>query len=37
VVVSTPVLKSLLLHPLTDRGLDQFLADVARHRARPAS
>jgi len=29
--VTAPVLRSLLLHPLTDRGLDQFLNDLSRH------
>lgn len=31
--VSAPTLRSLLLHPLTDRGLDQFLNDLSRHQA----
>lgn len=30
VAVSSDVLRSLLLHPLTDRGIDQFLNDVSR-------
>ncbi|OYV66946.1 MAG: hypothetical protein B7Z72_10440 [Gemmatimonadetes bacterium 21-71-4] len=30
VAVSPAVLRSLLLHPLTDRGLDQFLNDVSK-------
>jgi transaldolase len=30
VAVSPDVLRALLLHPLTDRGLDQFLHDVSR-------
>jgi hypothetical protein len=25
------VLRHLLVHPLTDRGIDQFLSDLARH------
>jgi len=34
--IPTDVLRKLLLHPLTDRGLDQFLSDWAkvRHRAK---
>lgn len=32
--VPTAVLKTLLLHPLTDRGLDQFLSDRSRRKAR---
>ncbi len=31
-VVTLPVLKSLLLHPLTDRGVDQFLRELSAHR-----
>jgi transaldolase len=31
VAVAPDVLRSLLLHPLTDRGLDQFLNDVSKH------
>ncbi|MGH7670138.1 MAG: transaldolase family protein [Gemmatimonadaceae bacterium] len=31
VAVAPEVLRSLLLHPLTDRGLDQFLNHVSRH------
>ena len=31
VAVSAATLRSLLLHPLTDRGLDQFLNDLSRH------
>ncbi len=34
VCMSQEVLRSLLLHPLTDRGLDQFLQDLSR-RPRP--
>ena len=30
VCVSQPVLRSLLLHPLTDRGLDRFLQELSR-------
>jgi transaldolase len=30
IAVSPDVLRSLLLHPLTDRGLDQFLNDISR-------
>ena len=33
VAVTATVLRSLLLHPLTDRGLDQFLTDVSRNAA----
>ena len=29
--VAPDVLKALLLHPLTDRGLDQFLRDLSVH------
>jgi len=29
-VVQLPVLRSLLVHPLTDRGIDQFLSELAR-------
>jgi transaldolase len=29
VALSTPVLRSLLVHPLTDRGLDQFLRELS--------
>lgn len=32
VALSHAVLRSLLVHPLTDRGIDQFLHDIARHR-----
>jgi transaldolase len=36
IAVSPDVLRALLLHPLTDRGLDQFLTDLSRsHRTRP--
>lgn len=36
--VSPAVLRSLLLHPLTDRGVDQFLGELAkRPKPRPAS
>jgi transaldolase len=31
VAIAPDVLRSLLLHPLTDRGIDQFLNDVSRH------
>ena len=35
IAVSPDVLRALLLHPLTDRGLDQFLTDLSRtHRTR---
>jgi transaldolase len=35
IAVSGDVLRALLLHPLTDRGLDQFLTDLSRnHRSR---
>ena len=30
VIVTGPVLRSLLVHPLTDRGIDQFLHDLSR-------
>lgn len=30
VIVSAEVLRSLLVHPLTDRGIDQFLHDLSR-------
>jgi transaldolase len=30
VVVTAPVLRSLLVHPLTDRGIDQFLHDLSK-------
>ena len=30
IAIRASVLRSLLLHPLTDRGLDQFLADLSR-------
>jgi transaldolase len=37
IAVSADVLRALLLHPLTDRGLDRFLTDLSRtHRSRPA-
>jgi transaldolase len=32
VAVAPDVLRALLLHPLTDRGLDQFLRDLSVHR-----
>lgn len=32
--VPAPVLRSILAHPLTDRGLDQFLSDWGRHLTR---
>lgn len=32
VALTPDVLRSLLLHPLTDRGLDQFLRDLSQHR-----
>ena len=31
VAVSASVLRHLLVHPLTDRGIDQFLSELARH------
>lgn len=31
VAVSASMLRHLLVHPLTDRGIDQFLSDLARH------
>lgn len=31
VAVGASVLRHLLVHPLTDRGIDQFLSDLARH------
>jgi transaldolase len=34
VSVPTAVLKTLLLHPLTDRGLDQFLSDWSKRKSR---
>src|SRR5829696_7511408 len=35
IAISSDVLRALLLHPLTDRGLDQFLTDLSRtHRTR---
>lgn len=35
IAVSSDVLRALLLHPLTDRGIDTFLTDLSRtHRAR---
>jgi transaldolase len=35
IAVTGDVLRALLLHPLTDRGLDQFLTDLSRtHRSR---
>jgi transaldolase len=35
IAVGSDVLRALLLHPLTDRGLDRFLTDLSRtHRAR---
>ena len=35
IAVSNDVLRALLLHPLTDRGIDQFLTDLSRtHRTR---
>jgi transaldolase len=30
VIVTAPVLRALLVHPLTDRGIDQFLHDLSR-------
>lgn len=30
VIVTAPILRSLLVHPLTDRGIDQFLHDLSR-------
>jgi transaldolase len=32
VAVGASTLRHLLVHPLTDRGIDQFLSDIARHR-----
>ena len=35
IAVSPETLRALLLHPLTDRGIDQFLTDLSRtHRTR---
>lgn len=35
IAVASDVLRALLLHPLTDRGIDQFLTDLSRtHRTR---
>jgi transaldolase len=31
VAIGASVLRHLLVHPLTDRGIDQFLSDLARH------
>jgi len=31
VAVGASTLRQLLIHPLTDRGIDQFLSDIARH------
>jgi len=31
VAVGASALRQLLIHPLTDRGIDQFLSDIARH------
>jgi transaldolase len=31
VAMGASVLRHLLVHPLTDRGIDQFLSDIARH------
>jgi transaldolase len=31
VALAASVLRHLLVHPLTDRGIDQFLSDLARH------
>jgi transaldolase len=31
VAVGASILRHLLVHPLTDRGIDQFLSDLARH------
>jgi transaldolase len=36
VTLSPEILRTLLLHPLTDRGLDTLLHDLASHRARHA-
>ena len=37
VALPPQLVRTLLLHPLTDRGLDQFLSELARgHRGRPA-
>ena len=35
--VTAPALRAMLLHPLTDRGMDQHLSEVARHRGGGAS
>ncbi|HKG94125.1 MAG TPA: transaldolase family protein [Gemmatimonadaceae bacterium] len=35
IAVAPAVLQSLLVHPLTDRGVEQFLRDVARRPSRP--
>jgi hypothetical protein len=38
VALSESLCRALLVHPLTDRGVDEFLGDVARlRRAWPAS
>jgi transaldolase len=37
VAVSPDVLRNLLVHPLTDRGIDQFLNDLSKQRASWAS
>ncbi len=34
VIVSAEILRMLLLHPLTDRGLDQLLRELSTHRAK---
>lgn len=31
VAIGASALRQLLIHPLTDRGIDQFLSDIARH------
>lgn len=31
VAIGASTLRQLLIHPLTDRGIDQFLSDIARH------
>jgi transaldolase len=35
IAISPDALRALLLHPLTDRGIDKFLTDLSRtHRTR---
>ena len=31
IAIGASVLRQILIHPLTDRGIDQFLSDIARH------